>query len=121
MKTNALILGRKENLKREVASLTKIMTFYTILDLMTRYKIDPDSHIVTVSKWAVYQSGTTASLCLGDEFTVIQLLYAMMLPSGNDAAFALAEHFGEMVYNEKFNELDSTLNSYNTGGGSSPF
>jgi len=42
MKANNLILGRKENLKREIASITKIMTFYTALDLCERFKLNPD-------------------------------------------------------------------------------
>lgn len=35
-------------------------------------------------------TGTSAELVLGDVFTVEQLLYGLMLPSGNDAAVALA-------------------------------
>lgn len=35
----------------------------------------------------------------------------MMLPSGNDAAYTLAEYFGEMIYNELYNDLDITANS----------
>lgn len=33
----------------------------------------------------------------GDKLTVEQLLYGMMLPSGNDAAYALARFFGSVV------------------------
>jgi len=36
------------------------------------------------------KNGTNASLKLGDELTILDLLYALMLPSGNDAAVALA-------------------------------
>jgi D-alanyl-D-alanine carboxypeptidase len=38
--------------------------------------------------------GTSSSLRIGDRLKVIDLLYGMMLPSGNDAAFALAEVIG---------------------------
>jgi D-alanyl-D-alanine carboxypeptidase len=34
--------------------------------------------------------GTTAKLNVGDVFTVIDLIYGMMLPSGNDAAIAIS-------------------------------
>ena len=37
--------------------------------------------------------GTSARLSEGDVFTVIDLLHGMLLPSGNDAATALAETF----------------------------
>jgi len=33
---------------------------------------------------------------------VEQLQYGMMLPSGNDAAYALAEHFGGLLFHRKF-------------------
>jgi D-alanyl-D-alanine carboxypeptidase len=34
----------------------------------------------------------------------MQLFYALMLPSGNDAAFLIAEFFGEYLYNERYLE-----------------
>jgi len=39
LKNGNLLLGRKENLRREIASLTKIMTFYTVIDLLERYRL----------------------------------------------------------------------------------
>ena len=41
--------------------------------------------------------GTTANLRPGDELFVIDLLYGLMLPSGNDAAVALAQYFGKFL------------------------
>jgi serine-type D-Ala-D-Ala carboxypeptidase (penicillin-binding protein 5/6) len=37
----------------------------------------------------------------GDRLTVEQLLYGMMLPSGNDAAYALASYFGSLILQNK--------------------
>jgi len=34
----------------------------------------------------------------GDQITIKDLLYGMMLPSGNDAAWALAAYFGKILY-----------------------
>jgi len=39
-------------------------------------------------------SGTSAELRMGDVLSVWDVLHGLMLPSGNDAAIALAEHFG---------------------------
>jgi D-alanyl-D-alanine carboxypeptidase (penicillin-binding protein 5/6) len=39
--------------------------------------------------------GTTANLKAGDKLTIWNLLHGLMLPSGNDAAFAIAEHLGK--------------------------
>lgn len=41
--------------------------------------------------------GTTANLRSGDEFFVYDLLYGLLLPSGNDAGIALAHYFGKFL------------------------
>jgi D-alanyl-D-alanine carboxypeptidase len=54
--------------------------------------------------------GTTANLREGDILSVESLLYGMMLPSGNDAAFALANHFGQLVCEmNEAEECDETV------------
>jgi D-alanyl-D-alanine carboxypeptidase (penicillin-binding protein 5/6) len=49
---------------------------------------------ITVSRFAARIIGTSAKLREGDRLTINDLLYGMMLPSGNDAAWTLAEYFG---------------------------
>jgi len=71
MKAGNLILGRKENLKREIASLTKIMTFYTALDLCDRFRLNPDKIQIKVSKCATNIIGTSAQLRTGDILTLM--------------------------------------------------
>ena len=52
--------------------------------------------------------GTSAELREGDELTVRQLFYGLMLPSGNDSAFILSEYFGEYLSDEyDFNMRDA--------------
>jgi len=46
--------------------------------------------MIEVDEETCQVSGTTANLKLGDTLSVDQLIYGLMLPSGNDAAFALA-------------------------------
>lgn len=48
--------------------------------------------------------GTTADLIAGDKLTVLQLMYGLLLPSGNDAAIALAVYFGTLLIEEKEKE-----------------
>lgn len=43
-------------------------------------------------------------LRVGDTLSMMQMFYAMMLPSGNDAAFLIADFFGEYLYNERYLE-----------------
>lgn len=53
------------------------------------------SELVLVSAEAASLTGTTAALVAGEVYTVADLLYGMLLPSGNDAAAALAEYLGD--------------------------
>lgn len=69
------------------ASLTKIVTALVTLDharLSDLVKVRVDSRLMTDS--------TVMGIFPGEELTVEDLLYGLMLPSGNDAALALAEH-----------------------------
>lgn len=81
------------------ASTTKILTAYIIL------KDCSLSEVVTVSANAVKQAddSSTCGLREGDNITVNDLLYGLMLSSGNDAAVALAEHHSGSV--EAFAEV----------------
>lgn len=72
------------------ASITKIMTAMLAIE---NCEMD---EIVTVPPEAVYMEdkGTHIALDAGEQLTVEQCLYAIMLASANDAAYALAEHVG---------------------------
>lgn len=67
------------------ASTTKIMTAVTALE-----NGNPDD-VFTVSKNAQNQEGSSIYLREGDKITLRDLLYGLMLNSGNDAAVAIAE------------------------------
>lgn len=41
--------------------------------------------------------GTSANLRSGEEILIIDLLYGLLLPSGNDASIALAQYFGKFL------------------------
>lgn len=95
--TKSVLKSRKHNLRREVASLTKMMTFITVIKLVSRFNLNPNKTFITVSKAGSHVIGTTANLKEGDILSVDQLYYGMMLPSGNDAAYTLAEYFGQLI------------------------
>lgn len=98
---SVLLFGKNERERREVASLTKIMTAYTVLKLSQRLGLDIEKELVTISYEASVTTGTSADLVEGDTLTIFQLLHGLMLPSGNDAGVALAEYFGEILFKEK--------------------
>lgn len=93
-----LLYSKNENAKLAMASTTKIVTALTVLDNCT----DIDREI-NVHNDAVGIPGTSIYLKHGEKLTVKELLYGMMLPSGNDAATALAYHVGGTI--EHFCEL----------------
>ena len=58
-------------MKREVASMTKMMTFLTVIKLMKKFEIkDPAKEKITISKAAAKISGTTACLQEDDILSV---------------------------------------------------
>jgi len=59
-----------EKERREVASLTKIMTFYTVLQLIDKYELDFKSEFITVCDEVASVTGTTANLLTGDRLTI---------------------------------------------------
>lgn len=83
------ILYEKNGLKQvPMASTTKIMTAIVVLENSNL------NDIVTISKKAAGTGGSRLGLKINDKITVHDLLYGLMLKSGNDAAVALAEHVG---------------------------
>ena len=100
------ILYEKNGLKQvPMASTTKIMTAIVVLE---NANLDD---IVTISKKAAGTGGSRLGLKTNDKITVHDLLYGLMLKSGNDAAVALAEHVGggieqfAKLMNEKANKM----------------
>lgn len=96
--TGDVIYGKNEGDRREIASLTKIMTCYTVLNIAKRLDIRLQDTAIEVSKQAATINGTRAEFYNGDRLTAWDLLHGMMLPSGNDAAICLAEYFGQVLF-----------------------
>ena len=95
------VLGLELNAdaRRYPASTTKIMTAILALE-----RSDPDE-LVTASKRACNLSEHNSKMGLktGETYSMTDMLYGLMLPSGNDAAIAIAEHIGGSI--EGFAEL----------------
>lgn len=91
--------------KRAMASTTKIMTAIIVLENSNL------TDIVEVSKKAAGTGGSRLGLKTGDKITIKDLLYGLMLRSGNDSAVALAEYVGgdvegfSKLMNQKVKEL----------------
>ncbi|MFJ9865320.1 D-alanyl-D-alanine carboxypeptidase family protein [Streptomyces sp. NPDC101165] len=93
--TGTTLFKKYENTHRLTASTTKIMTAKVVL---SQSNLNLDTKVTikkAVSDYMVDKGyPSSAHLIVGDKVTVRQLLYGMMLPSGCDAAMALADKFG---------------------------
>lgn len=109
-KSKKVIWGKKENERRPMASTTKIMTAIVVLE---NANLDDT---VTVSKKAAGTGGSRLGLKTGDKITINNLLYGLLLVSGNDAAVALAEHVSGSVesFAEKMNQKAEEMNLEDT-------
>ena len=89
-----ILWERKGDQKLEAASTTKIMTAHIVLN---RARENPKvlDDVITFSKQADETVGSTSGIREGESIEIGMLLYGLLLPSGNDAATALAEHFGK--------------------------
>ncbi|MFJ8210575.1 D-alanyl-D-alanine carboxypeptidase family protein [Streptomyces sp. NPDC096033] len=90
----ATLMAKDADTKRPMASTTKIMTALLVTTLPG---LNLDQKVTVKQEYLDYvyvQGGSSAQLKAGATPTVRQLLYGMMLPSGCDAAYALADTFG---------------------------
>ncbi len=92
-----VIWGKDENKKTAMASTTKIMTAIVVIENCNL------NDTVEISKKAAETGGSRLKLNKEDKITVKDLLYGLMLRSGNDAAVALAEYTAGSI--ENFAEL----------------
>ena len=103
--SKAILYGKNEKTKTKMASTTKIMTSLIVIENTNL------NNIVEISGKAAGTGGSRLKINKGDKITVRDLLYGLMLRSGNDAAVALAEYVGgsiegfAVLMNKKAREL----------------
>ncbi|TBV84814.1 MULTISPECIES: D-alanyl-D-alanine carboxypeptidase family protein [Lysinibacillus] len=86
--TGRLLSGNNAHAQLPIASLTKMWTAFVVIE---NSNLDDE---VVISREAALSEGSSIYLEPGEKITVETLLYGLMLRSGNDAAYALAEHTG---------------------------
>ncbi|MFF0287601.1 D-alanyl-D-alanine carboxypeptidase family protein [Streptomyces sp. NPDC005262] len=92
--TAKTLFTKAADTRRSTGSTTKIMTAKVVL---AQKNLNLDSKVTiqkAYSDYIVSKGASSAHLIVGDKVTVRQLLYGLMLPSGCDAAYALADKFG---------------------------
>ena len=89
--TGEILYAQNEHEARPPASVTKIMTVLLTMEAIDSGRIALDD-MVTVSAYAAGMGGSQVFLAEGEQMSVDDLLKAVCVSSGNDAAVALAEH-----------------------------
>ena len=108
--TGKVVFEKNADKEEGPASTTKMTTLLVALE---------ESHlagIVHVQTEAVLAGGASVHLADGDEIRLRDLLQAMMLASGNDAAVAVADHVAGSVpaFAERMNALAGKMEAYHT-------
>lgn len=105
-----IIYEKNGNKQTPMASTTKIMTALVALENSNL------KDVVTITSKAAGTGGSRLGLKKDDKITVNDLLYGLMLRSGNDAAVALAIHIGGSIegFAEMMNQKAEELNLQNT-------
>ena len=106
--SKVILFSKNPNLLFSMASTTKIMTSIVALDY---YKMD---NVLTIKTENV--EGVNVGFKIGEKLLFKDILYAMLLPSGNDAALALAQNYpgGENAFIKKMNEKAKSLRLIHT-------
>ena len=108
--SGAVLFEKNSSERLPMASTTKIMTAYVILNSL------PLDRVVTVPKEATRIEGSSIYLQENEEITVETLLYGLLLESGNDAAHTLAVACAGNIpaFAEKMNQAGARMGLQNT-------
>ena len=113
--TGQVLYAQNEHEQLEPASVTKVMTLLLTMEAIDSGTIGYDD-VVTVSAYAAGMGGSQVYLAEGEQITVEELLKAVCVASGNDAAAALAEEVAGVSdrFVEKMNQRAAELGMNDT-------
>lgn len=113
--TGEVLYEQNPDERLQIASVTKVMTMLLIMEAIDSGKISTDD-MVTVSEYAASMGGSQVFLETGEQMSVDDMMKAIAVASGNDAAVAMAEFVSgsESAFVEKMNERANELGCINT-------
>ncbi|HVA24209.1 MAG TPA: D-alanyl-D-alanine carboxypeptidase family protein [Chloroflexota bacterium] len=108
--TQQIMFAKNMDARRPPASIMKIVTAMVTLDLAK------PSQVIDVSRDAANMEPNRMGLTYGEQVSVGDVLYGLLLDSGNDAAEALADSLpgGRAVFLQKMNDKAASLGLKNT-------
>jgi len=96
-----------------IASITKLMTAVTADKLYLSGEVE-NYELITITEEMVATEGASGGLMVNEIFRADDLVVAMMLVSSNDAAAALAIHYGEEAFVDEMNKFAASLGMIDT-------
>jgi serine-type D-Ala-D-Ala carboxypeptidase (penicillin-binding protein 5/6) len=112
--SGAVLYAYNEHAKMQPASLAKMMTFYLALDALRQKRITLETEMpVSETAWRLSLNDSVSRMFLqvGNKVAVHDLLYGLMVSSGNDAAVVLSEYLGgsQDAFTEQMNQKAQAL------------
>ena len=121
--SGTILLGKDYDVKKEPASMTKVMTILLALERLDDNDVVTVNHEMAVAIKAIASDYVKLGLQEGEEITVKDLVYAAVLKSANDASLVLGMHMGGTerefcnIMNEKAVELGCTNTHFSSSFG----
>ncbi len=108
--SNTVLYEKESEEQIAPASTAKMLTALTVLD----YCDEDDKVLIGREVQRIAEDASRAWLYPGNELTIHQLLDALLLPSGNDAAYALAVFTGREICEDDYISIDEALTAFMT-------
>jgi D-alanyl-D-alanine carboxypeptidase (penicillin-binding protein 5/6) len=118
--TGQVLAETNSDARVEPASITKVLTAYIVSAELAKGKIKLDDQVfISENAWrsgGASTEGSTSFLAVNSKVPLKDLLYGMIIQSGNDAAIALAEHVAgsEQTFAELMNQYAAKLGMVNS-------
>lgn len=115
--TNRVMFEKDPDVKRPLASLSKMMTFLIALEAIENKEVSKND-IITIDKDMAKVKGSSYHLKVGEKVPLYELMKGLMIVSGNDASIAIAKHISKDVntfvqrMNDKAKELGMTNTTF---------
>jgi D-alanyl-D-alanine carboxypeptidase (penicillin-binding protein 5/6) len=109
LRSGVVLYSYNEHVRMQPASLAKMMTFYLALEALKQKRITLDTEMpVSEAAWRLSMNDTVSRMFLqiGQRVAVRDLLYGLMVSSGNDAAVVLSEYLAgsQEAFSESMNK-----------------
>jgi D-alanyl-D-alanine carboxypeptidase (penicillin-binding protein 5/6) len=114
LRSGVVLYAYNEHVKMQPASLAKMMTFYLAMEALRQKRITLDTEMpVSEAAWRLSLNDSVSRMFLqvGQKVAVRDLLYGLMVSSGNDAAVVLSEYLGGSTdaFTEQMNKKAAEL------------